>query len=230
MLASIAFATALAAASCGSDDPADAAKGTVADASTTSAAIDEAASTTAPPTTESPTTESTTTTVQETTTTAAASPAVAGPQDGVLFVEPDQGYSLLIGPEWTADGSLGSAFQLWFTGVETPGFAENVNILTEAVPTSTPIEGVLEASQGQIEAQFENFSLIRSEVVVGQNHPELGLLEYTATSSGLDGRFIQIFGIWDNTLVVLTGSTDASLGSEGIERLEPYALTLAPAG
>lgn len=202
--------------------------GDLAESSTTTAAE---TTTTAPPSTEAePTTSAAPETTVEPSTTLGL-PAVDGPADGVPYVDAEGVYSLLIGPDWVVDDqSLPGTFDLWFTGVETPGFAENVNVLSESLPGVVSVSEILAASESQIAAQFANFELERSEVVVGENYPELGVLEYTGTASGVDGRFLQVFGLWDGRMVIVTVSTDASLGREGIERLEPYALTVAPAG
>ena len=133
-------------------------------------------------------------------------------------------------PNWT-DGSevFPDGIQGWFTGVETAAFSENVNIVTSDVSGSTPLDPVLEASIGQLEQQFEGFSLIDSTVLAGTNHPELGSLEYTAVQAGTEIRFFQTFGLWDDKLVVFTLSTDAAGGAAAVDSIRPYALTIAPA-
>lgn len=223
----VAMATALLVAACGSEAPAEGAKGVIADDATTTTA---APATTAAPVEETTTTaEATTTTVAETTTTAA--PVISGPADGVLYTNTDGLYVLQVSPAWTeASDQFPNGIDGWFTGEESPDFAENVNIVTQTIPTATPLQDILDGSITQLESQFEAFVLIRSEVVPGSNHPELGLIEYTAVQAGLDIQFVQVFGIWNDTLVVVTGSTDGRLGSEGADRIRPYALSVAPAG
>lgn len=227
----VAACAALLISACGSDGAVQAAKGTIAnDVASTEAAAATTVTTESPAETEPPPTAAPTTTTEAPTTTVAA-PAVAGPADGVPFVGVDGFYTLLIGPTW-ADGAADfpAGTQGWFTGQETVDFAENVNVLTEPVPSFTPLSAILDASVGQIEAQFEGFTLIRSEVVAGATHPELGLLEYSAVQDGIEIRFVQVFGVWNDNLVVFTGSTDGRSGEEGADRLRPYALTLAPTG
>lgn len=223
----MAIAACLLLAACGSDAAVDAAKGTVVNGNTTTVAP---ATTAVEATSTTPTVEETTTTVEETTTTAAA-PVVAGPADGVVFTDPEGAYTMQISPSWIdASDEFPGDIEGWFTGEESADFAENVNVLTDSIPSSTPLAAILEASIGELEGQFPSFALIRSELVAGTSHPELGLLEYSAVQQGLDLRFIQVFGVWNDTLVVFTGSTDGRLGEEGANRLRPYALTLAPAG
>lgn len=116
----------------------------------------------------------------------------------------------------------------WFTGQDTEQFAENVNIVTDSIASSTAMGDLLDVSQAQIAGQFPSFNLISSEVVTRTGQPDLGVLEYTAVQQTTEIRFVQVFGVWNGALVVVTGSTDARLGSEGVERLRPYVLTLAP--
>jgi hypothetical protein len=186
-------------------------------------------------TTEETTTtvETTTTTVEATTTTVVATPAtpatLAGPADGVLFTDTGLQYSLLIAPGWS-DGSefFPDGVQGWYTGNETDAFSENVNIVTNAVPSGTPLDLAVTASIETLEGTFTGFALIESGVVPGTNHPELGLLEYTAEQGGITIRFLQTFGLWNDRLVVFTGSTDAEGGEEALDALLDYALTIAP--
>lgn len=212
-------------AACGSDEAIDASKGTVGGDDATTTVAPEVTETTAEETT---TTEAeTTTTVEETTTTAA--PVIAGPADGVPFTGPDADYSILISPDWIdASDEFPPGIAGWFTGQDSDDFAENVNILTDTIPDSTPLDAILDASVTQIEGQFAGFSLINSEVVTRPGQTDLGVLEYTAEQEGVEIRFLQIFGVWNDTLVVFTGSTDASFGTAGVDRMRPYALTLAP--
>jgi len=178
---------------------------------------------------ETTTTEAPTTTVAESTTTVAEVATIDGPADGVLFTEASGLYSMLIGPGWTDGGSaFPDGIQGWFTGNETPSFAENVNIVTNTVPSSTPLDLAITASIEQLGQTFTGFALIDSGVVPGTNHPELGFLEYTAEQQGSTIRFVQTFGLWDDTLVVFTGSTDAEGGEAAVDALLPYALTIAP--
>lgn len=181
-------------------------------------------------TAETTTTEAeTTTTAAETTTTAAETPTLSGPADSVLFTDADALYSMFIAPGWT-DGSnvFPDGIQGWFTGNETAAFAENINIVTNSVPSGTPLDLAIDASIEQLGATFENFVLIDSGVVAGTNHPELGFLEYTADQQGASIRFMQTFGLWNDTLVVFTASTDSEGGEAAIDALLPYALTIAP--
>ncbi len=179
---------------------------------------------------ETTTTEAeTTTTVAETTTTVAEAPTLTGPADGVVFTDASQTYSMLISPAWQdASDVFPDGVQGWFTGNETDAFAENINIVTNDVPTGTPLDLAIDASVDQLSATFDNFSLIDSGVIPGTNHPELGFLEYTADQAGVTIRFAQTFGLWDGTLVVFTASTDAEGGEASIDAVLPYGLTIAP--
>lgn len=224
---SVALAGSLLFAACsGSDGDDDSAKD-IGDTDTTAAAAEDTTTTTAAETTT--TVEETTTTVEETTTTVAEPATLQGPADGVLFTDLDGQYSLLIGPGWI-DGSdtFPNGIQGWFTGNQTAAFGENVNIVTNGVPSSTPLDLAITASIDQLEATFEGFTLIDSGVIPGLNHPELGYLEYTAIQAGTSIRFVQTFGLWDDTLVVFTGSTDAEGGEAAVDVLLEYAVTIAP--
>ena len=219
---------ALVLAACGSDATIDAAKDTVPESSETTEAPTTVAPATTPTTAEEPTTTTaaeTTTTTEAPTTTAAV---VEGPAGSVAFVGVDGDYTVQIGSDWAdATAELGGTTG-WFTGETSADFAENVNILTDAIPSSTPLDVILTASAGEIESQFEGFNLLVSEVITRPGQPDLGLLEYSALQGTVEVRFVQVFGIWNDTLVVFTGSTDGRDGNEGADRLRPYALTLAP--
>jgi len=225
--ASITMAGALALAACGSEATIDAAKDTVPESSETT----ESSSTVAPATTPTTAEEPTTTTAAETTTTEASTTTAAvveGPAGSVAFIGVDGDYTVRIGSDWVdATTELGGVTG-WFTGETSADFAENVNILTSTMPSSTPLDVILTASTGEIESQFEGFDLLASDVITRPGQPDLGLLEYSALQGTVEVRFVQVFGIWDDTLVVFTGSTDGRDGNEGADRLRPYALTLAP--
>lgn len=233
-LGPIVLAGSLLFAACGGGDDTDDAASDVEATSTTVAPDDTAAEDT------TTTTAAETTTTEEVTTTAApedteapeetAPPAtLTGPADGVLFTDADGRYSLLIAPGWVdGSGAFPDGIQGWFTGNETADFAENVNIVTNSVPSSTPVDLVVSASVETLEATFTDFVLLDSGVLPGTNHPELGYLEYTAVQNGVTVRFLQTFGLWNDTLVVFTGSTSADGGEAALDALLDYALTLAP--
>lgn len=226
---SITLAAALALAACGSDAAVDASKDTAAeDTATTAVPTTEAPATTVEETTT--TTAAPTTTTTEATTTTTAAPVIDAPAGSVPFVAPAGEYTLQIGSDWVdATADLGGITG-WFTGESTVDFAENVNILTDTIPTGTPLQVVLSASADQIAAEFDGFNLLVSEVLERPGQEDVGVLEYTAFQGAVQVRFVQVFGIWNDTLVVFTGSTDGGSGDEGADRLRPYALTLAPVG
>ncbi len=210
-------------AACGGSDADDASKDVGDTTEESSTSTDEAETTT---TTAA---ETTTTTAAETTTTVVEAAPFSGPADGVLFTDGGGLYSMLTGPGWVdASDVFPDGVQGWFTGNETAAFAENINIVTNSIPSGTPLDLAIEASIEQLGATFDNFTLIESGVVPGTNHPELGFLEYTADQAGVTIRFMQTFGLWDGTLVVFTAPTDAENGEAAIDALVPYGLTIAP--
>ncbi len=211
----------------GSDADADASKDVGDTTEESSASTDDAETTTTAG--ETTTTEAETATTAETTTTVAEAPTFSGPADGVIYTDGSSLYSLLTGPGWVdASDVFPDGVQGWFTGNETAAFSENINIVTNSVPSGTPLDLAIDASVEQLGATFDNFTLIESGVVPGTNHPELGFLEYTADQAGVTIRFMQTFGLWNDTLVVFTASTDAEGGEAAIDALLPYGLTIAP--
>lgn len=225
--APLALVAGLLLAACGGGD--DDSSKDVAPSESSAAEAADSTTTTAAEETTTTLAETTTTAAEETTTTAAEVTSLAGPADGVLFTDAGGLYSMLIAPSWT-DGSefFPDGIQGWFTGNETADFAENVNIVTSSVPSTTPIDLAISASIDQLDALFEGFTLIDSGVIPGLNHPELGFLEYTAIQDGVTVRFVQTFGLWDDNLVVFTGSTDGAGGDAATAALLDYGVTIAP--
>jgi hypothetical protein len=152
------------------------------------------------------------------------------PPNGVAFTDPHGTYTMTIGAAWTDVSSrLAGGTQAWAVTNESPDFAANVNVVSQAAP-GLDLDAVMATSASSLVA-IGGDVLDRSYVTAPEG-ARLGTMRYLATPAGAPGplEFLAVFDVRDGTAVVgtLTATPDsfAAVSSD----VEPYLLTLRAAG
>jgi len=142
---------------------------------------------------------------------------------GTPFVDPQNTYTITVGPDWKQQPSaVVKEIENWTVAPSEDGFAPNVNVLTQAAP-------------GMDLAEYMDFSakhvggikLIDSSTVDGTNGNKLGLLEFAGTfGTNRALHSLATVDVRNDQAVVatFTAPEDAFAGER--PDVQPYLLTL----
>lgn len=185
-------------------------------------------------TAESPTTNATTsadtttvsTTVDTGSTTTSSTPVDdgSGPAGSRRYTDPGGAYSLSIDPNWT-EGT--SSPKLWFVADVQNGFRENVNVITENLPSKASLDEYVQASLKSAPGLITDFTVISNERIVLANGTEAKRLVYSGAVGGSPTfRFLAIVAVSDTRAATLTFTALPDRFDGSLAKVEPYARTL----
>lgn len=177
-------AVGLIAAGCGSDG------------SLTGSGTDTSAVTTDTTSTETTGTDTTLTDTTATDTTSSS---------GTRFRDPAGKFSIEVPSNWT---SAQESPKAWFINDDRDAFRENVNILSESIPSGMSLDSYLDISISKAPAAIREFTVEEREKFTLDSGTEAYRLVYTGSptsvSADLNFRFLAVVAVEDGTAVTLT--------------------------
>ncbi len=154
--------------------------------------------------------------------------SVGGPApSGDQFTDPQGTYTMTVAAGWTRlSGTLAAEIEAWQVLRASNGFAANVNVLTQDVPSTMSLQQYLDTSARQAPRVLTDFRLISADTVTNATGEPVGRFEYTATTVGKRLHFLAIVSVHGSHAVVATLTGPEAQFDVVRSAVEPYLLTL----
>ncbi len=154
-------------------------------------------------------TDTTDTTATDTTSTGATTDTTSTDRtstaEGTLFTDSAGKYSIVVPSSWK---SAQDSPKAWFLNEDADSFRENVNILTETIPSSMDLDSYVDLSISKAPGLISDFTVKEKEKVTLDSGQEAYKLVYTGTptsvSTELSFTFLAVVAVEDGTAVTLT--------------------------
>jgi hypothetical protein len=145
---------------------------------------------------------------------------------GDVYRDPQGTYTITIGSDWTeTSGAMVQEIESWAVAPPSDGFADNVNVLTQAAQ-GLDLEQYMDLSSQNL----GGLDLIEQSTIEGTNGNELGLLEYEGVPAGAPSdrplHFLATVAVQDGQAVVATLSASADTFEARRSSVEPFLRTL----
>ncbi len=137
---------------------------------------------------------------------------------GDRFRDPAGKYSIEVPSHWT---SAQESPKAWFLNDDRDAFRENVNILTETIPSNMSLETYVNLSISKAPASIRQFNIEERETFTLNSGTEAYRLVYTGSptsvSADLNFRFLAVVAVEDGTAVTLTMTAPLDAWDETID-------------
>jgi Protein of unknown function (DUF2510) len=160
----------------------------------------------------------------------APAPPAAGGSDG-SFEDPGGVFRLRIGPTWEPIPNAGDRVSGWFVGPAVGGLRENVNVVTETLPSSDiTIEVYLDAAIDQLGDSQPGLDVVERRTLPLASGAPGGRVEYEGAINNVPVHIVQVVAISRTTAVVATFTASPDRFAELVADVEPLMLSLEVLG
>lgn len=161
----------------------------------------------------------------EATTTSAASTTTTPAVSGTAFTDPAGKYTITIDPEWTAGTT--DAPKLWYLPQGTTEFGDNVNVVTENIPSGIDIDEYVEAALKNAPGAIGDFTLKSQERLTLPSGQPGARLRFSGSVAGRGMEFLQVVALADGShVVVVTLTAPTERIESDITAAEPFMRTV----
>ncbi len=176
------------------------------------------------------TTTGTTSTGTTTTGTTATTSTGSGPTtsvEGTTFTDPAGKYSIVVPPSWISAQDTPKA---WFLDDKKDDFRENVNILTETIPSSLDLDSYVDLSISKAPGMIREFSVKQREKITLDSGQTAYRLVYTGSPNNVPAElsftFLAVVAVEDGTAVTLTMTAPKETFEATVDKNWPAVRTL----
>lgn len=146
------------------------------------------------------------------------------PPGASLYTDP-AGWSISVDPAWTFQQQAG--FTGWFTGTGSDGFNDNVNVVTEDLPSPMTLDDYVVAALDVIKGQAADANVIDQRQVIGDDGVVVTVVAWTGTLPDLPKlAFIQAMVVSPTRAYVATFTSEPGRAADLAPVIGPYLASI----